>query len=80
MFVFLHTGKSVRETLKNTESQTDYQKTSIITSNKMIQTENVESRIIMDTISMEVRSMDECLAVYKSQVKLLIFFTIIIQK
>lgn len=36
----------------------------------MIQTENVESNIITDTISMEVRTMDECLAVFKSQVKL----------
>jgi len=66
-------GKSrVLETLKNiqhSESQTYEQKTSIITSNKMVQTESNECKIVSDAINMEIRSIDECLAVYKTQVK-----------
>lgn len=75
----MHTGKSVcvLETLKNihhTESQTDYQQALILTSNKMVQTETAVSNIVTDDNNMEVRTFDECLAVYKTQVKLFTYF------
>lgn len=71
----MHSGKSVcvLETLKNihhTESQTDHQQAYILTSNKMVQTETAVSNIVTDDNNMEVRTFDECLAVYKTQVKL----------
>lgn len=74
VYIF-HTGNSVRvlETLKNihhTESQTDYQEASILTSNKMVQTESSVSNIVTEDNNMEIRTLDECLAVYKTQVKL----------
>lgn len=74
-----HTGNSacVLETPKNihhTESQTDYQQPSILTSNKMVQTESAVCNIVTDDNNKEVRTLDECLAVYKTQVKLLTYF------
>lgn len=63
----------VLKTFKNiqhTTSQTDYQKTSIIiTSNKMVQTENVEYKILANDNNLEIKTIDECLAIYKTQVK-----------
>lgn len=61
----------VLETLKNIQhstSQTDYQETSIMTLNKMVQTEIVESGIVKDDNNMKIRTIDECLALYKTQV------------
>jgi len=63
----------VLKTSKNIQhitSQTDHQKISlIITSNKMVQTENAESKMISNDNSMEIRTTDECLTIYKTQVK-----------
>lgn len=55
---------------QHTESQTDHEKTQIITSNKTVQTENVVNTTVKDYNNTEIRSIDECLAVYKTQVKL----------
>lgn len=73
---YFKTGNSrVLEPLKatqHTESQTDHQKTLIITTNKMVQTESTEN-INRDTVTeykkMAIRTIDECLAVFKTQVK-----------
>ncbi|CAH1723691.1 3-hydroxy-3-methylglutaryl-coenzyme A reductase isoform X1 [Aphis gossypii] len=65
-------GNSVHalETQKNIqhrESQTDNRKPSVYTSNKMVQTENVDSSIVLEDNNVEIRTFDECLDVYKTQ-------------
>jgi hypothetical protein len=67
----LYIGNSVHETLKNIQhikSLTDNQSPAKITLNKMIQTEDVDSNIIPDENNMEIRTFDECLDIYKTQV------------
>lgn len=66
----------VIETLKNiqhTESQTYYQKISTITSNKMVQTEYIENNIVATNNNTKIRTVEECLVVFKTQVKLFTF-------
>lgn len=72
--VFIGNSLRVIDTHKNiqhTESQTYYQNTSIITSSKMVQTENIESNIVAgdNDNNVEIRTLDECVKVYKTQVK-----------
>lgn len=40
----------------------------------MVQTEIVESSFVKNENNMEIRTMDECLAVYKTQVKLFTYY------
>lgn len=66
----------VIETLKNiqhTESQTYYQKISTITSNKMVQTEYIENNIVANDNNTKIRTAEECLVVFKTQVNYLHF-------
>lgn len=35
----------------------------------MIQTENIDSNVVIEDNKLEIRTFDECLAIYKSQVK-----------
>lgn len=76
IYIFFHSDNSnsvLVKQIQHTETQTDYKKLSTITSNKMVQTRNVDSNIVdTDNINMEIRTIDECLTVYKTQVKLFI--------
>eukprot|EP00102_Acyrthosiphon_pisum_P022350 XP_016659560.1 PREDICTED: 3-hydroxy-3-methylglutaryl-coenzyme A reductase-like [Acyrthosiphon pisum] len=61
----VHSVRHVLETQKNfkhTHSQTGYRKASVYTSNKMVQTENVDG-----DNNVEIRPFDECLDIYKTQ-------------
>lgn len=73
----MHTGNSVhvletQKYFKHTESQTEYRKASIYTSNKMVQTENVDGDIVDGDNNVEIRPFDECLDIYKTQVYIFI--------
>ncbi|CAI6361598.1 unnamed protein product [Macrosiphum euphorbiae] len=48
-------------------SQTEYRKASVYTSNKMVQTENVDGDIVDGDKNVEIRPFDECLDIYKTQ-------------
>ncbi|CAI6361597.1 unnamed protein product [Macrosiphum euphorbiae] len=52
---------------KHTHSQTEYRKASVYTSNKMVQTENVDGDIVDGDKNVEIRPFDECLDIYKTQ-------------
>lgn len=73
---FLPTGNSVhvletQKIIKHTESQTEFRKASVYTFNKMVQTENVDGKIVIGDNNTEIRTFDECLAIYKSEVNII---------
>lgn len=80
----LHKGyNSVRvmETLENidqTKNQLDYQQEFIgskVTSNKIVETETTDNNTVATEENItKIRTLDECLAIYKSQVKSFIYY------